>query len=285
MASYRQLIKQASQMLLENGKSEQLAKLFMLELTRELDIDLYQEYESPISESLQEQFLGGIHRMLADEPMQYILGHEWFYGHQFDVNPDVLIPRPETEELVANVLAWVDDYRKRKSNLTVIDVGCGSGAIAITLQLEEPSLTVLASDISETALEVAKHNADKLHARIEFMQGSMLSPLVEAGRKVDVIVCNPPYIPANEEIETTVKEFEPNVALFGGNDGLKFYRMVFDDCLHVLSEDGFMAFEIGYDQKQALLEEVARRFPHAKAEVLTDINGKDRMLFVDFYCD
>ena len=283
MASYRQVIRQAAQMLLEHDKSEQLAKLFMLELTRELDIDLYQEYETEISENLREQFWGGIHRMLAEEPMQYILGYEWFYGHQFDVNPDVLIPRPETEELVANVLGLVDEYRSRKNHLTVVDVGCGSGAIAITLKLEEPSLTVLASDISETALEVAKHNADKLHAQIEFMQGSMLKPLVDSGRKVDVIVCNPPYIPANEEIETTVKEFEPNVALFGGNDGLKFYRMVFDDCLSVLSEDGFMAFEIGYDQKQALLEEVNRRFPNAKAEVLTDINGKDRMLFVDFY--
>lgn len=287
MVSYRSAIREAEKKLTEQNKA-QLAKLFMLELTRNAEIDLYMEYEKEINTELYENFKIGIERMLQDEPMQYILGYEWFYGYQFSVNQDVLIPRPETEELVANVLARIDERKEemnemaKQNQMILVDVGCGSGAIGISLKLEEPSLRVLASDISEEAIAVAKQNASKLNANVSFLVGSMLEPLVDAGIKVDVIVCNPPYIPVEETIEATVKDFEPNVALFGGNDGLYFYRMVFDRCREVLNPGGFMAFEIGYDQKDALLNEVHERFPEAKAEVLVDMYGKNRMLFVDF---
>ena len=283
MASYRSVVRSGEKLLQENNKSIQLSKLFMLELTRQANIDLFLNYEEEIDDHIVAKFNSGIERMLRDEPMQYILGYEWFYGRAFDVNKEVLIPRPETEELVANVLSRIDDMFERQDHIDLVDVGCGSGAIGISLKLEEPKLNVLASDISETAIEVAKHNAKKLGANIEFFIGSMLEPLISANKKVDVIVCNPPYIPRNEELEATVKEYEPNVALFGGDDGLYFYRLVFDRCREVLNDQGFMAFEIGYDQKEALLNEVQTRFPMAKSEVLEDINGKDRMLFVDFY--
>ena len=215
--------------------------------------------------------------------MQYILGYEWFYGRKFKVNQDVLIPRPETEELVSNVLVAVDERMEhREEPLTLIDVGCGSGAIGLSLKLEEPSLQVTLGDISAEALVVAKENATTLEAEVDFVCGDMLQPFIDQGIKVDVLVCNPPYIPSTQEIEATVKDYEPNVALFGGNDGLYFYKKVFDTCHLVLKEHALMAFEIGYDQKEALLQEATTRFPQAKCEVLQDMYGKDRMLFVDF---
>lgn len=283
MATYKSAVREAEINLEKHQKSMQLAKLFMLEISNLESVDLYLNYENEMNADVYEQYKSGIERMCNDEPMQYILGYEWFYGRKFHVNQDVLIPRPETEELVSNVLIACDErMEKRTTPMTLIDVGCGSGAIGISLKLEEPSLNVVLGDISAPALKVAQQNAESLGAQVSFVEGDMLAPFIEAGIKVDVLVCNPPYIPTEQVVEASVKDFEPNVALFGGNDGLFFYKKVFDSCEKVLNEGALMAFEIGYDQKDKLLEEVTKRFPQAKSEVLQDMYGKDRMLFVDF---
>ncbi|MBE6113996.1 MAG: peptide chain release factor N(5)-glutamine methyltransferase [Erysipelotrichaceae bacterium] len=283
MATYKSAVREAELQLEAAEKSMQLAKLFMMEIAQLESVDLYMNYESEMPDEVYESYKSGVERMLKDEPMQYILGYEWFYGRKFKVNQDVLIPRPETEELVSNVLVAVDERTgHREEPLTLIDVGCGSGAIGLSLKLEEPSLQVTLGDISAEALVVAKENATTLEAEVDFVCGDMLQPFIDQGIKVDVLVCNPPYIPSTQEIEATVKDYEPNVALFGGNDGLYFYKKVFDTCHLVLKEHALMAFEIGYDQKEALLQEATTRFPQAKCEVLQDMYGKDRMLFVDF---
>lgn len=282
MPSFKEAVRKAELMLEAESKSMQLAKLFMLEICDLAKINLYMQYEEAIDEALYATYTKGIERLLKDEPMQYILGYEWFYGRKFLVNGDVLIPRPETEELVSYVLAKIDDKYATMQGISLADVGCGSGAIGLSLKLEEPTLQVILSDISDKALAVAQKNAELLGAKADFMLGSMLDPLVEAKIKVDVIVCNPPYIPCDEVLANSVKDYEPNIALFGGNDGLKFYKMVFDKCEAVLNPHGFMAFEIGYDQKDALLSEAHKRFPQAKSEVIQDMYGKDRMLFIDF---
>lgn len=283
MATYKSAVREAELQLEAAEKSMQLAKLFMMEIAQLESVDLYMNYESEMPDEVYESYKSGVERMLKDEPMQYILGYEWFYGRKFKVNQDVLIPRPETEELVSNVLVAVDERMEhREEPLTLIDVGCGSGAIGLSLKLEEPSLQVTLGDISAEALVVAKENATTLEAEVDFVCGDMLQPFIDQGIKVDVLVCNPPYIPSTQEIEATVKDYEPNVALFGGNDGLYFYKKVFDTCHLVLKEHALMAFEIGYDQKEALLQEATTRFPQAKCEVLQDMYGKDRMLFVDF---
>lgn len=282
MPSYKELIRKAEIDLEKAEKSMQLAKMFMLELTNEANINLYMNYEEEMDADICKKYTEGMNKILQGEPMQYVLGYEWFYGRKFTVNGGVLIPRPETEELVANTLIYVDELKEKKEHLTLIDVGCGSGAIGISLKLEEPSLTVYGSDISEDALKVAEQNAKDLEADMEFYQGSMLDPFVERNMKVDIIVCNPPYIKNDADMDSSVVDFEPNVALFGGDDGLYFYRLVFDKCKDILNEDGVMTFEIGYDEKDALLEEVSKRWPGVKAEVLQDMYGKDRMLIVDF---
>ena len=112
----------------------------------------------------------------------------------------------------------------------------------------------------------------------------MLKPLIEAGKKYDVLVCNPPYIPSDEEMEHSVVDFEPHVALFGGEDGLKFYREVFADCRKVLKDKAFMAFEMGWNQREAMSALVTEALPEAQFEIRKDMNGKDRMLFVYFNC-
>ena len=283
MATYKSAVREAELALEKCQKSMQLAKMFMLEISNLESVDLYLNYENEMSAEVYAKYMDGVNRMCKDEPMQYILGYEWFYGRKFTVNQDVLIPRPETEELVSNVLIAVDErMENRDTPLSLIDVGCGSGAIGLSLKLEEPSLKVVLGDISAPALKVAEKNAKDLGAEVSFVEGDMLEPFIEAGVKVDVLVCNPPYIPSEQEMEASVKDFEPNVALFGGNDGLYFYKKVFDSCEKILNPNALMAFEIGYDQKEALLAEVNKRFPNAKSEVLQDMYGKDRMLFVDF---
>ena len=281
MATYREVLQQARQRLYEAGQGEQAAQLLMLELANMEAHNLYMEYDEPVDPGLLTRFEEGICRMEKGEPLGHVLGFEWFYGYRFTVNEDVLIPRPETEELVANILAGYDEHFGGQP-AEAVDIGTGSGAIAIALAKEEPSIHVTASDISEAAIRVARQNALDLGANVDFLIGDMAEPFIEKGIRADILISNPPYIPAHEQMEHSVVDYEPHVALFGGEDGLKFYRQVFAAAPLILKDKALMAFEIGWNQKEALLQEVAAAFPEAQAEVVRDINGKDRMLFVTF---
>lgn len=280
MSSYHSVLKHAQARMEEAGYGEQSALLYMLELTNKEAHNLYMEFEEEMQPELEEVYEAGIQRLLTGVPLGHVLGFEWFYGYRFTVNEDVLIPRPETEELVANILAAYDEYFSSQNNVTAVDIGTGSGAIAISLKKEEPNLHMMATDISEQAVAVAKKNADDHAAIVNFMVGDMLQPLIERDLKVDILISNPPYIPREEEMEHSVVDYEPHVALFGGEDGLKFYRIIFENASKVLKERAMMAFEMGYNQKEALSAEARKYFPDARIEVLKDMSGKNRMLFV-----
>ena len=239
--------------------------------------------DEEVDEELLKQFQDGMQRYMNGEPIQYINGKENFFSRDFIVNENVLIPRYETEELVENILYKIDDYFDDYSSIDLCDVGTGSGAIAITLALEEPKLNVVATDISEEALEVAKANASELDAQVTFYQGDMLEPLIDRQQKFDIFVSNPPYIPQDQEIESVVKDNEPHVALFGGNDGLYFYRKIFKDVRHVLKDRALLAFEMGFDQRELMSQAVEQYFPGIPYEIIKDINGKDRMLFIYYH--
>lgn len=282
MASYREVLHKAKQEMEEAGRGEQAALFYLLELTNKEAHNLYMEYEEAMPLDIQEAYEAGIQRLVAGEPLGHVLGFEWFYGYRFKVNEHVLIPRPETEELVANVLAAYDERYADKENVMAVDIGTGSGAIAISLKKEEPNIHVMASDICEDAVMVARENAETNEAIVSFMVGDMLQPLIERNLKVDILISNPPYIPQEEVMEDSVVNYEPHVALFGGEDGLKFYRVIFEYAPQVLHEHGMMAFEMGYNQGEALSKEAKKYFPDAKIEVIKDMNGKDRMLFVYF---
>lgn len=252
------------------------SRVLMLELLREENRDLYLEMSQEASSTLQEVYREKIALLTQDIPLGYVLGYEWFYGYKMLVDENVLIPRSETEELVGYVLSDIDDYFV---NPVVADVACGSGAIGIALA-KELDQSVYATDISEGALEVAQKNATLNDVDLKIYQGDMLEPLIDRNIKLDVLVCNPPYIKNTEHIQSSVLTYEPHVALFGGEDGLYFYRRVLENADKVLNEKAMIAFEIGFDIGDAVVELAKHYFKDSKIELRQDMNGLDRMVFV-----
>nr|WP_290443562.1 peptide chain release factor N(5)-glutamine methyltransferase [Sporolactobacillus kofuensis] len=218
--------------------------------------------------------------VLNGTPVQYMLGSAPFYGRLFKVTPDVLIPRQETEELVWRVGTWASRYFSDQQSLSVCDIGTGSGAIAATLALEHPKWKVSAVDISERALKIAKENASDLGAHVDFFQGDLLEPLKD--NPFDVLVSNPPYISGREmdELDDTVGNFEPHLALFGGDDGLTFYRQILDNIPTVIGQSPhfLIAFEIGAYQGEDVANLIRTAFPRSieALSVEKDIAGYDR---------
>ena len=280
MTTFRKEVKKYEKLSLQNDVPQETVMAYLVELSQRERYDLYLNYEKEMPSDLQKEFEEGMERILKQEPMAHVLGYSWFYGYKFIVNEDVLIPRYETEELCANILQRIDIYFADKEEIVVTDVGTGSGAIAITLCKEEPRVSMHATDISEEALITARKNAELNGADIQFIAGDMLKPLIAEGRKLDILVSNPPYIPQEEKMEKSVIDFEPHVALFGGEDGLKFYKEIFKDCEKVLKEKAFMAFEMGWDQRERMSKLVEEMLPGYRYEIIQDMNGKDRMLFV-----
>lgn len=252
------------------------SRVLMLELLREENRDLYLEMSQEASSTLQEVYREKIALLTQDIPLGYVLGYEWFYGYKMLVDENVLIPRSETEELVGYVLSDIDDYFV---NPVVADVACGSGAIGIALA-KELDQSIYATDISEGALEVAQKNATLNDVDLKIYQGDMLEPLIDRNIKLDVLVCNPPYIKNTEHIQSSVLTYEPHVALFGGEDGLYFYRRVLENADKVLNEKAMIAFEIGFDIGDAVVELAKHYFKDSKIELRQDMNGLDRMVFV-----
>ena len=279
MKTYNQLIHEYRKIFKEKELPPETVKAFLFELCNDHKVNLYLDIDKEVNPDVYELFTKGMERIMNNEPMNYVLGYSYFYGYRFIVNDGVLIPRPETEELVGLILGKYDEYFNGKS-IDLCDVGTGSGAIAIALKKEEDRLSVYASDISEDALKVARLNAQNNDAQVEFFQGSMLEPFIERDIKVDILVSNPPYIKTVETIEASVYDYEPHVALFGGEDGLKFYREILENAHKVLKPKGFIFFEMGYDLKDSLSALAKEYYPESRIEVYKDINGKDRMMMI-----
>lgn len=273
------IIKAAEERLIKHDIPENYAKYVMNELLLEQGRNLYLEMNEEIDETTLNKFNSIMDKLCEDMPLAYAMGVQYFYGYPIEVNSDVLIPRYETEELVLNVIQEIDEHFDDQA-ITVLDVGTGSGAIACALKAECPQIHMFASDISEDALKQAQRNADNIKVKVDFYQGDMLQPFIDHSIKADVIVCNPPYIPSGEEIQNSVKAYEPHLALFGGEDGLKFYRSVLSNAHYVLNEKNILAFEMGWNQGQTLTDLARSYFPMAKIDVIKDMQGKDRILIV-----
>lgn len=219
-----------------------------------------------------------IKRLEAGEPVQYIVGNVDFYGYELDVNKNVLIPRRETEELVEEVIK----RSKTFDNPVIIDVGTGSGAIAISLS-KELKIHVYASDISDKAIEVAKANVDKTKANVTLLNGDMLKPYIENNIMVDILVSNPPYIKEDEEIEDIVKDSEPHLALYAKNNGLEFYESILKNAKEVLNDKYLIAFEIGETQGEDIKALVLKYLGNVNVEIKKDLSDKNRFVFVYNY--
>ncbi len=232
--------------------------------------------EKKISEEVFKDRLKDISRRLNQhEPIQYILGEAYFYGRSFLVNRSVLIPRPETEELVRLVL----DHRKRKNNnLTIVDIGTGSGCIAITLALELPGSEIFGTDISGDALKVARENARRLNADVHFEQHNILGNLLPLS--VDVMVSNPPYISRRERegMPRNVVDFEPDMALFvSDDDPFIFYETMLYRAKESLLPNGLLAVEINERHGSEILE-LFHMHGFLSVEMIKDVYGKNRIV-------
>ena len=203
--------------------------------------------ERPLSPAESAQFQTLLQRRLAGEPMQYITGSQEFFGLLFEVSPGVLIPRPETEHLVEAVLKRVEPDAR------IVDVGTGSGAIAVALAHTLPRSQVTAVDLSAAALEVARRNAGRhgVIDRIQFLQSDLLAAIDQAN--FDVVVSNPPYVADGEVLEPQVSNYEPHSALYAGPTGLEVYERLIPQARKVLKPNGWLMFEIGYGQSSELL--------------------------------
>ena len=211
-----------------------------------------------------------VERRCAGEPIQYITGQQEFYGLPFRVTPNVLIPRPETEHLVEKVLSLAVCFQL----LRIVDVGTGSGAIAVALAHLLPHAEITALDISAAALDEARANAEgnRVPDRVRFVESDLLAAV--ATRKFEIVVSNPPYVPATdrESLSVEVREYEPGLALFAGNDGLDVYRRLIPAAFAVLESGGFLVMEIGYAQSQPIAE-LMTQAGFEEIEFVPDLQG------------
>lgn len=215
-----------------------------------------------------------IESLMENIPPQYLLGYEYFFEHRFKVTTDTLIPRPETEELVALCLSM-----NEKTARKVVDIGTGTGAIAISLKLACPAWDITALDISEAALRVAEENAAKLQVQINFQQSDVLSAITE---KQDIIISNPPYISQSEWdlMDESVRTYEPKLALFAENDGLAIYQKIASESRELLQPTGMIFLEIGFQQGRAVQEIFQAAFPQKNVLIHQDMSGHDRMVVI-----
>ncbi len=212
-----------------------------------------------------------IKRLESGEPVQYIVGNVDFYGNIIKVDKRVLIPRFETEGLVEIALNYISN-----TNLDIVDLGCGSGAIAITLKKKNPNINMDAVDISSDALTLAKENALLNNVDINFICGDMLKPL---NKKYDIIISNPPYISYDEDIMDIVKNNEPSIALYASNDGLYYYENILKNCKKYLKDKYYIFFEIGYNQSSRVVK-YALKYLDCTVEVKKDLQGFDRYIII-----
>lgn len=274
LKTYGEALYWASSFLTERNKEREAAEYLMRGRLDWEKTKLIMNLRKPMPDAARKQFEKDVYEFASDKPAQYIIGHEFFYGEKFKVTEATLIPRPETEQLVALVLR----ENQEKESLTVVDVGTGTGVIAITLKRLKPAWRVIAVDVSEEALKVAKENAETQGIEIDFRLGDLLEPVMN--EQVDLVVSNPPYISVDEweEMDESVRKYEPKTALFAENQGLDFYERFVEEIPNVLAVDGRVYFEYGYKQGRVIQQMYQAAFPTKKILIHKDLSGHDRIL-------
>ena len=274
----RQAITKACLLLRRQGKEESLARFLLMYMLDESPQLFSNNLSEQLSKENEEKYFSLIEKHIEEDvPLSHLVGFEYFYDRKYKVTKDVLSPRMETEELIYKVIEYVKTTNK--NNLKILDLCTGSGIIAITLkkELEQVSVDIIASDISEKAIEVAKENAQNHNADIRFIQSDIFNNIDD---KFDIIVSNPPYIDRKDEVtmQDNVLKYDPHLALFAEEEGMYFYRKIIEQANDYLDENGVIFFEIGYDQKDKIIK--LADMNGYSGEVYKDINGRDRMVFL-----
>lgn len=237
-------------------------------------LELNLHLEDKVDEEKKNKFYDAIARLNNGEPLQYILSNANFYGYDYYVNKNVLIPRFETEELVYQTLEYLKNI---KPNAKVLDLCTGSGCIGLTLKQELNTLDVTMSDISREALEVTKINKDKYNVNCRIIESDLFENITG---KFDCIISNPPYISRDEEVMELVKNNEPELALYADNNGLAIYERIFKEAKHYLNESYLLALELNSNKSQEIYNLAEKYFPGNKLIIKKDNYGRERMLFI-----
>ena len=264
--------------LLVYGKSHchsDLAKMLLAELLELNPLELLNHLNDIVNEKITEKYKKEILAIENGKPIQYAIGNVNFYGEIFEINENVLIPRFETEELVEQTVSYIKQFFTEP--VDIIDLGCGSGVIGLTLEKKISTKSVDLIDISEKALEVTHKNCVKHNSKATLIKSDMFE---NVEKKYDVIISNPPYIKTTEEIEDIVKNNEPHLALYAGEDGLDCYKKILENASKHMKERCLIAFEIGYTQAEDITNLAKKYLSNVKMVVKKDMSEKDRMLFI-----
>lgn len=270
-----QLFSDFEEELIRQGEEAESLSFVYRSLKNQTFTDFVFALQQEVDEE-ERQFVEEIYQQLAaHKPAQYIIGYADFFGMQLTVDERVLIPRPETEELVQLILA-----ENPEENLKVLDIGTGSGAIALALAKNRPDWSVTAVDISQDALNLATENAKVQNIQIFLKKSDCFTEISE---KYDIIVSNPPYISRKDESEVglNVLHSEPHLALFADEDGLAIYRRIAEDAKEYLKDGGKIYLEIGYKQGQSVSDLFRKHLPEKRVRTLKDQFGQDRMVVAD----
>lgn len=251
------------------------AKILLAELLNKNPLEMLTCLSEEVPEEKIKLYKEEIKALEEGKPLQYVIGNVNFYGITFFINESVLIPRFETEELVEQTINYAKKFFTNP--VDIIDLGCGSGVIGLTLEKKLSTNSVDLVDISEKALAVAKKNSQNLNSKANLIFSDMFQNIV---KKYDIIISNPPYIKTTEEIEDIVKNNEPHLALYGGADGLDCYRKILKDIANYMKTKCLICFEIGMTQGESIVKLVNETLPNAKTEIKKDLSGKDRLLFI-----
>lgn len=271
----RRVLKEAKETLSTAGIGDALleSEILLMHTLRINRVKLYTEIDSELTPRQYEDFSTLIQRRLKGEPSAYITGNREFYGLDFFISPDVLIPRPETELLVEKAI----DMTKKRSYKTIVDVGTGSGIVAICLALNLPDTVIYATDISASALEVASRNCQKHNVkdRITLLQGNLLEPLPEP---IDMIVANLPYVTDIDVPKVNTAGHEPDNALDGGKDGLEYIIAIVAQSVSKLLRGGSILLEVAQGQSQTTSRQLKGIYPYGDVEIFRDLAGIERVV-------
>lgn len=276
-STYREVLRWASSFLETSGKEGVAAERLLMERQNWNRTDFVLHLNQEMPKNVKRQLIADIAEHGTGRPVQHILGYEWFYDLKMKVTEDTLIPRPETEELVECFL----ESTKKQTTLKVLDIGTGSGAIAIVIKKNRPQYKVTATDLSAKALEIANENAINNEVDVRFLKGDLTEPVKK--EQFDVILSNPPYI-ADEErnvMDQTVLDYEPALALFAENHGMAIYERLAEEVKPLLAPNGKIFLEIGYRQGEAVRQLFQQAFPFAVVKKATDLSGQDRIIIVE----